>query len=315
MARFLEKMARKIPFAAEVKFQLLKHKIGSARYVFVHSVTNNIGDLKSCPIEYFPLFSSVASCRVGSRYLLKAIEQFGETEILKLLKGRVVVLGGGGLIALDRHSSHDRVMQFLSIFARSGGTAVAWGIGHNRMGGWRDWMAERNGDFYPAWLADFALIGLRDLPNPYAWVPCVSCMHPAFEQRSDVKHEVVAFLHGQESARIRHAFHGIPQLDNIQSGNRKRSEQRFREVIELIGSGRTVVTNSYHGLYWATLLGKNVIAMPNSSKFSGFKYPFTVCEDLSKWRECAGNTSIYSGALAECREANKAFFERFRALV
>lgn len=314
MARFLDKIARKIPFAAELRFQLLKRKISNVRYVFVHSVTNNIGDLKSCPIEYFPLFSSVTSCRVGSRELVKAIEQFGETEVLELLKGKTVVFGGGGLIAFDRHSSHDRVMQFLSSFARCGGTVAVWGIGHNRMGGWRKWMAEKDGDFYPAWLADFALVGLRDFPNPYGWVPCVSCMHPALDQRPDVKHEVVAFLHGQESERFRHAFDGIPQLDNIQSGNKKRSEQRFRDVVGLIGSGHTVVTNSYHGLYWATLLGKNVIAMPNSSKFAGFRYPYTVCEDLSHWKELVGRANNHVDALAECRAANQAFFERVRVL-
>ena len=43
------------------------------------------------------------------------------------------------------------------------------------------------------------------------------------------------------------------------------------KTIEFIGSGDVVVTNSYHGAYWATLLGKVVVAFPWASKFYGLK--------------------------------------------
>jgi len=41
------------------------------------------------------------------------------------------------------------------------------------------------------------------------------------------------------------------------------------EVIAYIASGATVVTSSYHSMYWGFLLGRNFVSVPFGSKFFG----------------------------------------------
>ncbi len=40
------------------------------------------------------------------------------------------------------------------------------------------------------------------------------------------------------------------------SNNRKRPNE-FHAVLDVLASGETVITNSYHGAYWALLMGRN----------------------------------------------------------
>jgi len=41
----------------------------------------------------------------------------------------------------------------------------------------------------------------------------------------------------------------------------------MEEVIAFLASGEVVVTSSYHGAYWARLLGRKVALLPRGSKF------------------------------------------------
>jgi len=74
-----------------------------------------------------------------------------------------------------------------------------------------------------------------------------------------------------------------------------------------------VVTNSYHGAYWATLLGRRVVAIPNMSKMYRFKHA-PVIGRAQDWRKLAALAVAYPEALAECRAANLAFFADVAAL-
>ncbi|KPF45458.1 hypothetical protein IP76_07860 [Rhizobium sp. AAP43] len=116
------------------------------------------------------------------------------------MAGKTVIFGGGGLISFDKHSIHSDVLIFLDAFADAGGKVVVWGAGHNRIKGFREWYKDAAVEKYPAFLSKFALVGVRDFHGPYPWVPRVSCMDPVFDRRVEPRHEVVAFLHGQEAA-------------------------------------------------------------------------------------------------------------------
>ena len=51
-------------------------------------------------------------------------------------------------------------------------------------------------------------------------------------------------------------------------------ETPFEEVAGFLASGRVVVTNSYHGAYWTTLLGRPTLLWePWCSKFLLLRYP------------------------------------------
>jgi hypothetical protein len=90
----------------------------------------------------------------------------------------------------------------------------------------------------------------------------------------------------------------IPTLDN--------AAPTLEEVIKFIGSGSTVVSNSYHGVFWSLLLGKRVLCLPFSKKFlhyrisPGYSSPKDWVENLSKAKGSDEMLSI-------CREAGRKF--------
>jgi len=136
------------------------------------------------------------------------------------------------------------------------GVQIAWGLG----------MTHRREQ-----LKDFALIGTRDREVPGTdWVPCVSCMSPLFDEEYPITGAAVPYYCG---------IHNIGTLD---------------EALRQIGSGETVVTDSYHGAYWAMLLGRKIILRPGKRT------------DHAKFYQ------IEDATLDECREANVRFDAKVR---
>lgn len=149
---------------------------------------------------------------------------------------------------------------------------------------------------------DFALFGSRDVGQAGAeWVPCASCMSPLFDDEYEITQGVVAYF----NRNVKHPqSYKIPVLHNGES---------FEEAIRFIGSASVCVTNSYHGAYWATLLGRAaVIVRPHSSKFYCYKHQPGVVESGS-WRNA--DTTVFHDALDECRDANIAFDAKVRDLI
>ena len=72
---------------------------------------------------------------------------------------------------------------------------------------------------------------------------------------------------------------------------------------------KTIVTDSYHAMYWSMLLGKKVVVVPNSSKFFDFKY-HPVYSSFQDFESQLYKTQSYSGVLAECREVNLKFADK-----
>ena len=76
-------------------------------------------------------------------------------------------------------------------------------------------------------------------------------------------------------------------------------------------SGETVITNSFHGTYWALLLKRKVVCIPFSSKFYGFRYPPAYCTD-GDWRKAARQASVRPDALEDARHHNLKFYKLAR---
>jgi len=145
-------------------------------------------------------------------------------------------------------------------------SVVGWGVGiHSPQ------QKQIDGDIRgePVWegaaaLAQkFALLGLRDnIGWNYDHVSCVSCLAPLFanEHRNEIRHRVAIYSH----RRMPIGLPGVPQMTN---------NTRFAEAIGFIASAEHIVTNSYHGAYWALLLGRRVSAIPWCVKFLHFGTP------------------------------------------
>lgn len=114
------------------------------------------------------------------------------------------------------------------------------------------------------------LIGTRDFGGAsideikVVFCPCASAMNRAFDiQRPPPKHKVVCYLHHNKEIDPLDLSDGLPTMNNYSC---------FTDALDFLSSGEVVITNSYHGLYWATLLGKKVVCMERGGKFEHFKW-------------------------------------------
>ncbi|NJN85114.1 MAG: hypothetical protein HC881_00755 [Leptolyngbyaceae cyanobacterium SL_7_1] len=264
----------------------------------------NVGDLLSSPANYFS-FPGYSIAQHDIRDLNP-----------NLLKGEHSLIGGGGLL-------YSRFLDSITTLKKASnrGCLIAWGIGQQD---YHALSANPQPFDYSNYLNDFDLVGIRDFNSGYPWVPCVSCMHSAFDRKRDIKHEFVVFSHKKFQLKIG----AFPRMTNETQG--------IEEVLDFLGSGETILTSSYHGAYWGTLLGRKVLAFPFSSKFLTFKhspglYPvekwtqtkfqlklfnhvFYELRDknqytcrIHNWREYVQHCQLYPDSLEECRTQNRLF--------
>jgi hypothetical protein len=89
------------------------------------------------------------------------------------------------------------------------------------------------------------------------------------------------------------------------------NDQPIKDVLTFLGSGNVVVTNSYHGVYWGTLLRRQVVCIPYSSKFYNFKYPPAYSINHGgDWQKQATGARQFTEALEDSRAANRKFHDR-----
>mgnify|MGYP003376033004 CR=1 FL=1 len=236
-----------------------------------HCTGDNIGDRMCGPGQY--LWPEVGR----DLPLVPAREALGN-----------VVIGGGQLftqLSLVLSSIHE-----LNPAAR----VIAWGVGLPPVGT-RDKLVREV-------TQDFALFGTRnyDRRAQLPFVPCASCLSPLFDQVAPPQHEVVFYLHRRKGEPV-DTPQNAPILTNAM--------RPPREVIDFVASGETVVTSSYHGVYWAQLLGRRVICLPYNHKFETFQHRPTMTE-AENWRSCLATAGRTAPLLEEYRALNHAFAQQ-----
>lgn len=254
-----------------------------ASLVNVHRVDRkNVGDMASSPLNYFDFPSS-------KRIDIMSIKKARQLD-------RHVIVGGGGLLA---RSYFDSQMEFVA--ANTKGKLISWGIGHN---GYED--ISSSSISYPRYMDRFDLHGIRDYDKGYHYVPCASCMSHCFDSSPEVRHDFVIYEHPRRKIDIDENF---PRLNN--------TETSLQKVIDFLGSGNTILTSTFHGLYWSLLLGKKVICFPWSTKFFSLKYE-VISADESSWQtyvRTPGKIPVYTEALEECRQLNQAYYGKVMNLL
>ncbi|MFV0491644.1 MAG: polysaccharide pyruvyl transferase family protein [Pseudorhodobacter sp.] len=171
---------------------------------------------------------------------------------------------------------------------------IAWGVGLPPAG--------RRDKLVREVAQDFALFGTRnyDRREQLSFVPCASCLSPLFDQVAPPRHEVVFFLHRRKGAPV------DPPPDAPVLTNAFRPP---RDVIDFIASGETVVTSSYHGVYWAQLLGRRVVCLPYNDKFKTFQHRPTMVEP-DNWQAGLTMAGQTAPLLEEYRALNHAFAQQ-----
>lgn len=207
----------------------------SSQVFFTHlRNSGNLGDRSCCPRDYFPDFAQY-----------RAIDCSEVDDIVP--QGAQLIVGGGGLFM--EHTVHK-----LQAWAHKYRLAI-WGAGLNHSPRINDRMRQSLQDLFHFCNGP---IGIR---NPvlaeYAgvdYVPCVSCMRDEFSPLTEVYEadsrtgwKVLFYEH----AHRRFAPEKGERMDNFSPD--------LNAVLAKFKEAEYVVTNSFHGAYWAQLMDRRVI--------------------------------------------------------
>lgn len=240
---------------------------------FFHHDANNVGDQMCGSANYFSEFAAEK-------------RNFSSTEHL----ASHLIVGGGQIF--------DQILRLSGVAFDSypDTSLVCWGAGIPPKG-------NRDREVY-ALVEQFSLFGTRnfDWAEELDFVPCVSCMSSVFDNLPAPSHEVVVFAHRKKTPDL-FLPEGVPYKTNI--------GQSAREVACFIASGQTVVTSSYHGVYWAQLLGRRVVCIPFNNKFETFQHkPFF--STPKSWMHELDGASVTKPLLHEYRLINNAFCKKVK---
>lgn len=239
-----------------------------------HRETNNLGDAVCSPYEYFDDLSSRGVAMDLAR---------------RTPKTRAVVYGGGKIVG-GLHKTFGR----FDIEAKH---RIAWGVStvQSSVLSLKYWRAFRRLD----------LVGSRDWGDDrFPWVPCATCMSPLFDRPQPETQDVVLYLHHWKSDAQRvNRSEGVPVLEN--------NNTSLDETIDFLASGRVVVSNSYHGVFWGLILGKKVLCLPFSKKFSHYRIPPGYA-DPSTWTNEIHKAQGSDELLELCRDASNSFANTVR---
>jgi hypothetical protein len=252
----------------------------SLRVASVYTLdTSNVGDLASTPARYVTLPGTLEHVDIHH-----AIND----QLLTPDRFDATIIGGGAsgwVFGQPMYSS--RILT---------ATNIVWGLGASNIGPNALPRPDR-----------FQLVGFRDWMHPCIddqrifYVPCASCMSRLFDvPRGTPEHRYVFFLHKLFTGDFDTG--NAPVMTNY---------DEFASVVDFLSSGAVVVTNSYHGAYWATLLGRPVVFVDPRPKAKTFKYtPTFTTKD--EWRDAtaSGDLKSYPDALEECRKINLNFYKR-----
>ena len=185
---------------------------------------------------------------------------------------------------------------------------IGWGIGLD---------ARLNNDEF---INKYTLLGTRERNSNFIddkrvfYVPCASCMNEVFVRpaaSSDI---------GKKGDRIAlHTNGGFNQkliLKRFGHMEKTTTVDTFADIIANLESADCVLTNSYHGAYWGSLLGKKVVCFKTEvPKWDGLhkNIVFSELDDVEDAIKAA--VPIPADYLQECRDLNSSFFVKVAELL
>lgn len=259
----------------------------------------NVGDWWSVPMRYFPFTSD-------ENLDLVLPDAIANDE-------GVVILGGGGLGRVDFEPFLERLNRPDRKYK-----IIAWGVGADTVTKRGKLLAGPSE--MPSLLRyfdGFDEIGTRIHSDDnyggdarYRWVPCASCMSPLFQKLRATKPSrgIGIYEHLREpltphlggGGRMQAKYFGKYPI-NSNRGN------DLAEKLAYIASFETILTNSYHGVYWATLLGRKVVCFAFKNGLYSFRHAPSYFGDQGL-DAALDQAMIYPDALEESRAANLGFY-------
>jgi Polysaccharide pyruvyl transferase len=143
-----------------------------------------------------------------------------------------------------------------------------------------------------------------DWRDELQFVPCASCLCSLFDLSKSPTHDLVIYNHRKKPGVV-DVPDGVPTMTN--------SLEDPRIAVDFIASGDTIVTSSYHGVYWAQLLGRRVVCIPYGTKFLTFQNAPTFALQHS-WMTSLRSAVRFPPMLEEYRSLNQAFAKNVEQL-
>jgi hypothetical protein len=264
-------------------------------------VAANVGDWVCSPYTYYPDFFSRYTCVFHSHWNIVWQE---------IDRGDVVILGGGGQL-----DNSDELNEQINRVLRNCENVIIWGSGTHRYS--RGNMFEMKQAELPIQYEKLKLVGVRDYQHPSGlpYLPCASCMHPAFTRvlntPINVERKIGAIRSALEDS---FAVSGTPSfMDN---------SQPLEKILRYVRESEIILVSSYHGAFWSQLCGRKVV-LPESrlcvdkykyfrhkpAFFAGSTYDEQQLTDLVAPFQIAGDF------LAECQSLTNQFFDKVKALI
>lgn len=162
----------------------------------------------------------------------------------------LVIMGGG---AYGRFG-----IKYIKHYGYEPRNAVLWGVG------------ESSRKVKPPAVKQLPFLawGLRDrdrVPGAH-FLPCVSCLHPMLNAPAAPKGTLL-FLNADPNVTDQQTAERHLALANAYGWHLRYNNASAGEMAAALANCRRVITNSYHGAYWALLTGHEVVLLGYSSKF------------------------------------------------
>ena len=275
------------------KKSVIQQVLNSDQYdkgvINIHRIdVNNVGDFYCAPHHYF----SELKDKKLDIYDFKSTDEEIVKEWIEKIATNSLIIGGGGLL---NRGSFEMQMKLFEKLASGGKKTVLWGVGHNS----KKTNQFRKINSYNINIKNFGLVGVRDYNMDENWVPCVSCLHSIFDKPFSEIQEIGIIFHKKtlKNKSILKKLKNYPTTSNTTD---------LDKIISFIGKSNTIVTDSYHAMYWSMLLGKKVVVVPNSSKFYDFKFK-PIISTFDNFKNDISKAESYTGVLEECRKINIEF--------
>lgn len=268
---------------------------------------SNVGDWWSSPHLYFPLYP---------QKILDLTELPNDVSP----HDGLVIVGGGGL---GRDNFRVHLNRLRSIYPN--GKLIGWGVGADLSEFNSDRESLPSGlDLLGDYFEHFDLVKSRvwTPDQTEQWLPCVSAMHTTFDKLHQKTPDVDVVVYSHKRRKIQpkavnnfwkknREFISIPRSLSILHADNDGNDLAAK--LSTLARARVVITNSYHGVYWATLLGKKTICLPFKSGLFSFKHrPMYRREAITL--DDLQMSPAYPSALEECRKANTLFYEALQRL-